>query len=51
MFDSFIENSLPYINQHLNAFEVRFVFKKINDDIDHVIFFLLSREDNLFDIY
>jgi hypothetical protein len=51
MFDSFIENSLPYLNQHLNAFEVRFVFKKINDDIDHVIFFLLSREDNLFDIY
>lgn len=51
MFDSFIENSLPYLNEHLNAFEVRFVFKKINDDMDHVIFYLLSREENIFDVY
>lgn len=51
MFDSFIENSLPYLNEHLNAFEVRFVFKKIDDNMDHVIFYLLSREENIFDIY
>lgn len=51
MFDSFIENSLPYLNDHLNSFEVRFVFKKINDEVDHVIFYLLSREYNLFDTF